>query len=85
MTPAIPVLLLIALPFTLQSVPVWAINSMVTSALGCKHIMPSIKLRAIKAIKFHILMNLYLTGIKKGSSNLLKVGSKMTVSQDHTQ
>lgn len=51
----------------LKSVPVWTINCMVTSTLCCKDVIPSIPFRALKATEFHILMNLYLTGIKKRS------------------
>lgn len=64
--------------FTLKSIPVWMINCMVTSALGLKHVMHSIKLRAIKATKFHILISLHLTGIKKRSFEFAELGSKMT-------
>lgn len=45
-------------------------NMYVTSVLDCKHVMPRITLRAIKATEFHILMNLYLTAIKKGCLKL---------------
>lgn len=62
--------LLIALPFTLQNVPGWTVNCVITPTLGCKCVMSIITLRAIKATKFHILMSLCLTGIEKESSKL---------------